>query len=178
MLHSQFSWMPKKGRRQQNLKNGKFAFSKYKYTIAIFGGIAAIVSVAVYFGIHSLIPVNSNVPAFSPPINTFMKATYSPQTGYIFTTQSSTAARGTNMSGYNSPTIVLKLGALDSIHLINEDSQTRSLHNLNIDAFNVHTKNLNYFESQSQTFIANKIGTFPYYSSIHPEMRGLIKVEQ
>jgi plastocyanin len=170
--------MPKKGRRQQNVKDKKFIFAKYKYTIAIFAGIAAIVAVAAYFGIHSLIPVNSNVPVFSPPVNTFMKATYSPQTGYVFTTQSSTAARPVNVSGYNSPTIVLKLGALDSIHLINEDSDTRSLHNLNIDAFNVHTRNLGYFESQSQTFIANKIGTFAYYCSIHPEMRGLIKVEQ
>lgn len=170
--------MPKKGRRQQNFKDRKSKFSKYKYTIAIFAGIAVIVSIAAFFGVHSLIPVNGNVPVFSPPVNTFMKATYSPQTGYVFTSQSSTATRGTNMTGYNSPTIVLKFGALDSIHLINEDSETRSLHNFNIDAFNVHTKNLSYFESQSQTFIANKIGTFAYYDSIHPEMRGLIKVEQ
>jgi plastocyanin len=81
-------------------------------------------------------------------------------------------------AGFNSPTIFLKYGALDSIHLINEDADTRSLHNLNIDTFNVHTKSLGYFESQSLTFIANKIGTFVYYCNIHPEMRGIIKVEQ
>jgi plastocyanin len=171
--------MPKKAKRQQNVKNSKFTFSKYKYAIMIFVGIAIVVVIAVYFGIHSLIPVNGNTPAFAPPINTFMKATHSPQTGWLFTSQSTAASRSNGMgAGFNSPTIFLKYGALDSIHLINEDADTRSLHNLNIDIFNVHTKSLGYFESQSLTFIANKIGTFVYYCNIHPEMRGLIKVEQ
>jgi hypothetical protein len=140
----------------------------------IFGGIAIIVGLAAYFGIRSLIPVNGNAPTLAPPINTFLKANYSPQTGFLFTS-SSTNSR-TNAT-FNSPTIFLKYGELASIHLINED-ETRSLHNLNIDAFNVHTRNLGYFESQSSTFIANKIGTFVYYCSIHPEMKGLIMVEQ
>ncbi|MFZ0514509.1 MAG: hypothetical protein WAM14_23090 [Candidatus Nitrosopolaris sp.] len=167
--------MPKKARRQQNIKNNKFTFSKYRYAIMVFGGIAVIVALAAYFGIHSLIPVNGNAPTFAPPINTFLKASYSPQTGWLFT--SPTAASRTNAT-FNSPTIFLKYGELVSVHLINEDADTRSLHNLNVDAFNVHTKNLGYFGSQSVTFIANKIGTFVYYCNIHPEMRGLIKVEQ
>src|SRR5215831_9498221 len=171
--------MPKKPRRQQNVKNNKFTLLKYKYAIILFGGVAAIGLTAAYFGIQSLIPVNSNSPVFTPPINTFMKATHSSQSGWAFTSQSTAASRSNGMGvGFNSPTILLKFGQLVSIHLINEDADTRSLHNLNIDAFNVHTRNLGYFQSQSITFIANKIGAFVYYCSIHPEMRGLIKVEQ
>ena len=167
--------MPKKARRQQNVKNNKLIFSKYRYALMIFGGIAVIVALVAYFGMRSLIPVNGNAPTFAPPLNTFLKANFSPQTGWMFTSPS--AASRTNGT-FNSPTIFLKYGELASVHLINEDAATRSLHNLNIDAFNVHTRNLGYFESQSITFIANKIGTFVYYCNIHPEMRGLIKVEQ
>jgi hypothetical protein len=167
--------MPKKARRQQNVKNSKLVFSKYKYALMIFGGLALIVGLAVYFGMRSLIPVNGNAPTLAPPINTFLKANYSPQTGWMFTSPSSNSR--TNAT-FNSPTIFLKYGELASLHLINEDAATRSLHNLNIDAFNVHTRNLGYFESQSITFIANKIGTFVYYCSIHPQMKGLIRVDQ
>lgn len=167
--------MSKKTKRQQNVKNSKLIFSKYKYALIIFGSVAIIVALAAFFGIRSLVPVNGNAPTLAPPINTFLKANYSPQTGWMFTSPSTNSR--TN-STFNSPTIFLKYGELASVHLINEDSATRSLHNLNIDAFNVHTRNLGYFESQSITFIANKIGTFVYYCSIHPEMKGLIKVEQ
>ena len=167
--------MPKKTRRQQNVKNSKLIFSKYKYALMIFGGVAIIVGLAAYFGVRSLIPVNGNAPTLAPPINTFLKANYSTQTGFMFTSPS---ANSRTNATFNSPTIFLKYGELASVHLINEDAATRSLHNLNIDAFNVHTRNLGYFESQSSTFIANKIGTFVYYCSIHPEMRGLIRVEQ
>jgi hypothetical protein len=167
--------MSKKTKRQQNVKNSKLILSKYKYALIIFGSVAIIVALAAYFGIRSLVPVNGNAPTLAPPINTFLKANYSPQTGWMFTSPSTNSR--TNAT-FNSPTIFLKYGELASVHLINEDSATRSLHNLNIDAFNVHTRNLGYFESQSITFIANKIGTFVYYCSIHPEMRGLIKVEQ
>ena len=167
--------MSKKTKRQQNVKNSKLIFSKYKYALIIFGSVAIIVALAAYFGIRSLVPVNGNAPTLAPPINTFLKANYSPQTGWMFTSPSTNSR--TNAT-FNSPTIFLKYGELASVHLINEDSATRSLHNLNIDAFNVHTRNLGYFESQSITFIANKIGTFVYFCSIHPEMRGLIKVEE
>lgn len=167
--------MPKKIRRQQNVKNSKFTFSKYKYAMMVFGGIAVIVAIAAFLEIHSLIPVNSNAPIFAPPINIFFKATHSSQTGWVFT---STTSSSRTSAGFNSPTIFLKYGELASVHLINEDADTRSLHNLNIDIFNVHTKNLGYFQSDSVTFIANKIGTFVYYCNIHPEMKGLIRVEQ
>jgi plastocyanin len=41
----------------------------------------------------------------------------------------------------------------------------------------VHSNNLGYFQSQSITFIANKVGSFPYYCTIHPEMKGTVIVE-
>ena len=59
--------------------------------------------------------------------------------------------------------------------MLNEDHQK---HSLNIDQFNVHTKNLDYFESQSITFVADKLGRYTYYDSLHPEMTGIIVVGQ
>jgi plastocyanin len=66
-------------------------------------------------------------------------------------------------------------GSAETIHLINEDT-THSKHNLNVDEFNVHTRDLGYFESQSITFIADKAGTFKIYCTIHPEMTGSVVV--
>ena len=69
---------------------------------------------------------------------------------------------------------------ISPIHFINEvRAVTNSLgvHNLNIDEFNVHSMDLHYFGTQSITFLADKAGTFDYYCSIHPEMRGRLVVE-
>lgn len=82
-------------------------------------------------------------------------------------------------SAGNSPPISVSKGNLVEIHLINEEKNQAgnlSKHNLNIDEFNVHTKDLGYFQSESITFLADKEGTFDYYCSIHPEMRGTITV--
>jgi len=65
--------------------------------------------------------------------------------------------------------------------LINEDKNqpnNPSKHNLNIDEFNVHTKDLGYFQSESVTFLADKTGTFDYYCSIHPDMKGVITITE
>src|SRR5918911_2278063 len=158
--------------RQKNAKGKAFVS---KGMIIGIGAAAVIISVIVYFGVHSLTPVNGNSPVFAAPTNTFIKATYSPQSGYTFTSQSTSSGRNSLPVGYNSPTITLKQGELASIHMINED--TNSQHNLNIDAFNVHTKNLGYFQSQSILFVANKAGSFPYYCTIHPEMKGVVIVQ-
>ena len=61
--------------------------------------------------------------------------------------------------------------------MINEDYETHSKHNLNIDALNLRTRDLGYFESQTVTFFPEKTGTFEYYCSIHPEMKGVITIE-
>ena len=142
---------------------------------------AAVISIIAYFGINSLIPVNGKSPVLSPPRNSFIKAVYSPQTGYIYVSQSSGAVKGLRGGGSSGsttdPSYTLKKGSLESIHMINEDYQTHSKHNFNIDEFNVHTKDLGYFQTQTVTFIADKEGTFPYYCTIHPEMKGTIVVQ-
>ena len=144
---------------------------------------AAVISIIAYFGINSLIPVNGKSPVLSPPRNSFIKAVYSPQTGYIYVSQSSGAVKGLRGGGGGSsgsstdPTYTLKKGSLESIHMINEDYQTHSKHNFNIDELNIHSKDLAYSASQTITFIADKPGNFQYYCNIHPEMKGNITVE-
>jgi plastocyanin len=136
-----------------------------------------------------MIPVNGNSPIFGAPKNNFVKASHNPQSGYIFVGQSAGGARksfiptgrgindnssmGANATG---PTLYLSKGGLESIHFINEDYDTHSKHNFNIDEFKVHSKDLGYFQSQIITFIVDKNGTFEYYCSIHPEMRGNVVV--
>ena len=131
-----------------------------------------------YAGIHSLIPVNGTVPVFAAPRNSFIKATHSQQTGYYFLSQAAGGVKGSRGGSASvNPVYYLKKGSLESVHLINEDYETHSKHNFNIDQFKVHTKDLGYFESQTITFIADKVGTFEYYCTIHPEMRGTVTVE-
>ena len=161
----------KQKRKQQDIKHRGLSKSGYM----IIGGIAVIVALGAYFGVRTLVPVNGTSPVFAAPTNTFIKATFSPQSGYTFTSQSS-GGRGQNIGvGYNSPTITMKKGELNSIHLINEDRDSQ--HNLNIDAFKVHTGDLGYFQSKSVTFIADKAGTFQYYCTIHPEMKGKLVIQ-
>jgi plastocyanin len=74
------------------------------------------------------------------------------------------------------PTLYISKGGLESIHFINEDYDTHSKHNFNIDEFKVHSKDLGYFQSQIITFIVDRDGMFEYYCSIHPEMRGKVVV--
>jgi hypothetical protein len=100
--------------------------------------------------------------------------------GYEFISQATGSVKGvrTNIGGgpHVDPNYLFKLGSLQSFHVINEDYETHSKHNFNIDEFNVHTKDLGYFETQTVTFLADKKGTFEYYCTIHPEMKGIIKV--
>jgi plastocyanin len=163
--------MGKKQKKKQQDVRGK-TLSRNGYIII--AGIFAVVAIGIYFGVRSTIPVNGNTPVFAAPTNIFIKATYSSQTGYAFTSQSA-GGRGRSIGvGYNSPTISLKKGEVASLHLINEDRDSQ--HNLNIDPFNVHTGDLGYFQSKTVTFIADKVGTFQYYCTIHPEMKGGIIV--
>ena len=114
----------------------------------------------------------------SPP-----RATYLPTERYVYTGQSIGMPKSLNSGsgskiglGHN-PTISPNQGNTLSLHLIYEDSETHSKHNINIDEFDVHSKDLGYFQSQTITFTANKTGTFDYYCSIHPEMTGKIMVK-
>jgi hypothetical protein len=96
----------------------------------------------------------------------------------MYVSQSSGSVKGLRSGGGSvNPSYTLTKGDLQSLHVINEDYETHSKHNLNIDAFNVHTRDLGYFESQTVTFFPEKAGTFEYYCSIHPEMKGVITIE-
>jgi hypothetical protein len=162
----------------RNANAGRTGFKFSKGLIITVLAAAGIVSLLGYAGIHSLIPVNGTVPVFAAPRNSFIKATHSQQTGYYFLSQAAGGVKGSRGGSASvNPVYYLKKGSLESVHLINEDYETHSKHNFNIDQFKVHTKNLGYFESQTITFIADKVGTFEYYCTIHPEMRGTVTVE-
>ena len=164
-------------KKKNKNKNNKITPKK----IIVIGILCTVISLIIYGGINSLKSYNGNF-LLSPPRNLFMKATYLPNEGNVYTSQSTGTAKILNSGagsssriGHN-PTITLNQGNSLSLHLINEDSEKHSRHNLNIDEFNIHTKNLGYFQTQTVTFTANKTGAFNYYCSIHPEMNGKIIV--
>jgi plastocyanin len=180
--------------KQYAKNNGKDKFIFTKNTIIVISIIVALVSTIAYFGIKSTIPVNGKLPVFGAPKNNFVKASHHPKSGYLFVGQSAGGARkgfsssvgskisSTNMGNSNftdsptGPTLYISKGGLESIHFINEDYDTHSKHNFNIDEFKVHSRDLGYFQSQIITFIVDKDGMFEYYCSIHPEMRGKVVV--
>ena len=143
--------------------------------------IGAMAAMAVAIGVagyNSSIPANGSAPVFGLAANHFLKTTHSAKEGYIYVSQSSGSVKGLRSGGgVVNPSYVFTKGNLQSLHVINEDSDTHSKHNLNVDAFNVHTKDLGYFESQTVTFIPDKAGIFEYYCTLHPEMKGNITVE-
>lgn len=142
------------------------------------GILAAIVSGVGVFSYKSLIPVNGTIPVLEAPANNFIKATHSSGSGYHWLSMASAKLKGIRSAGGNivNPAYTFNKGELETFHVINEDYTTKSEHNFNIDALNVHTKDLGYFESQTITFIADKPGTFDYYCTIHPEMKGEIVI--
>jgi len=144
--------------------------------------ITTVLGVSILIGfliINSFLPVNSDQLIFESPTNILLKAVKSPE-GYHYSTQSSKGGKMVPSTAGNSPSLTVKNGNLVQIHLINEEKNEASIkskHNLNIDEFNVHTGDLGYFQTKSITFLADKNGTFEYYCSIHPEMKGTITVE-
>ena len=142
-------------------------------TVAIM--ISLIAGGVYYLWTHS-VPVNSTTPNFSPPSNIYILAIHNAD-GYSYDEQSTKTGKK-SISGTNTnPVIHVSKGTLIALHVINEDKDTGSDQDLNIDAFNVHTKHLKYFEAQTINFVADKEGTYPYYSTIHPEMKGTITVD-
>lgn len=142
-------------------------------------GIAVIAAAAIGGGMYlwtSAVPVNGNSPVFAAPSNIYIKAIHTDQ-GYAYDEQSTRTGKRT-LTGENiDPSIHIPKGTLVSLHVINEDKDTGSDQDLNIDAFNVHTRHLKYFEAQTINFLADQVGTFQYYSTIHPEMKGSITVD-
>jgi hypothetical protein len=161
-------------KKQKNNNKNKF-FTKG--TIIGIAVIAALASVGGYFALGSMVPVNGTTPVFGTPTNLYIIATHTTTDGYIFQEQSTRQGKKSLTTGAIDVSIHVIKGELVSIHVINEDKETQSQQDLNIDEFNVHTKKLNYFQAQTINFIADKTGTFKYYSTIHPEMKGAIVVD-
>ena len=151
-----------------------------KNRMIIIAALAAVASTAGYFGISSM-TANGSTPVFGFPSNHFIKATHSANSGYEYISQSSGSVKGLRSNGGGgiiNPTYTFSKGGLESIHFINEDYDTHSLHNFNVDELNIHTRDLGYFESQTVSFVADKTGTFQYYCTIHPEMKGDIVITE
>jgi len=152
--------------------------SKISRTGIISIGVVAIVVILIGgITLNSFHPVNSDSFVFAPSTNVFLKAVKSAQGNYHY--QISKGGKGYTSTEGASPAVIVSKGNLIQIHLINEEKNELGIpskHNLNIDEFNVHIKDLGYFQSESNTFLADKTGTFEYYCSIHPDMKGTIKV--
>jgi hypothetical protein len=149
-----------------------------KGTVISISAAAGVLVLVGFFVLNSFHPVNSDSFVFEPTTNIFLKAVKSTQ-GYHYSSQSTKGSKSIPSVGGTSPALMVSKGNLVQIHLINEEknqSGEPSKHNLNIDEFNVHVKDLGYFQTDSVTFLADKTGTFDYYCSIHPEMRGTITV--
>jgi hypothetical protein len=169
-----------KQRRQQNAHSSVSFTRMTKKRIVTYGIIAAILSGISITGYKSMIPTNGNSPVFGIPINHFVKAKYSERSGYAWVSMSSGSVKGLRGSGGGgviNPQYVFGKGSLQSMHVVNEDYETHSKHNFNIDEFNIHSKDLASSESQTITFVADKPGNFQYYCNIHPEMKGDIFIE-
>lgn len=139
--------------------------------IAIIGTIL-ISSTVGYALINSMIPVNGNGPVFGFPENIYIKSIHVDQ-GFVFASHS--GAKKSISPTHIAPTIHLTKDQLATIRFMNEDKTSK--HNFNIDEFNVHTKDLGYFQPESITFIADKAGTFRYHCTIHPEMSGTVQIQ-
>ena len=171
-------YMTKKRRHQNGHSISSVRMTKKR--LISYGIIAVIISGISITGYKSMIPTNGTTPVFGVPNNHFVKAKYSASSGYAWVSMSSGSAkglRGNGGGGISNPTYVFNRGGLQSLHLINEDYETHSKHNFNIDELNVHSKDLGYYDSQIITFVADKPGTYQYYCTIHPEMKGNITVE-
>lgn len=145
--------------------------------ITIGAAVAAVLLIAL-FGSRALTPVNASGPVLSFPTNEYLKALHA-KSGYVFVSKATGSVKGMRAgTPLVNPAYTYKKGELVSMHLINEDDQTHERHNINIDEFGVHTKDLGYFGGETVTFVADKTGTFEYYCSIHPEMKGTVTVEE
>lgn len=163
-------------KRRNKRQNASARITKNR--VIAYGIMAVVVTSIGYFGWHAMIPANGTFPVFAPREHHFIKALYS-SSGYQYVSISSGSVKGVRSSGGGgivNPEYTFSAGDVQSMHFINEDRETHSQHNFNIDALNVHTNDLNYYESQTIDFIPDKAGTFEYYCSIHPEMKGKIMV--
>lgn len=142
-----------------------------KKVIAIVG-IVMVGAAAGYAAFYSMIPVNRDFPVLGVPANHYIKSVHSNGASAFVLSSTKGAKKGFTVD--HKPTLSTNLGDLVAFHMINEDKEK---HNLNLDEFNVHTKDLGYFETQSITFVADKAGQYTFHCTLHPEMSGTLIVE-
>lgn len=161
--------------KQKKKRHSKFSRGSVISISVVAGIIILIASIAL----NSFSPVNSDSFVFAPSSNIFIKSVKSPDGTYHY--QYAKSSKTASSVTSSSPPISVSKGNLVQLHLINEEKnqpENSSKHNLNIDEFSVHTKDLGFFQTESVAFLADKVGTFDYYCSIHPEMRGIITVSE
>lgn len=129
-------------------------------------------SAGIYYAVTSMIPVNSTTHVFGAPANYYVKAVPTKDGGATFVL-STTKGGKKSITPTHKPLISVTRGELIALHVFNEDTQK---HNLNLDKFNVHTHDLNYYESQSIMIIADKTEQFTFYDKLHPEITGTFTV--
>lgn len=160
--------------RKQKNKQKIIPFSRG--TIIFFVVVAAVIAGGIYYYIGASIPVNSNSPVFTTPTNIYIKGVHTTD-GYVYDEESTRQAKRGLTAGKTDASIHVPKGTLVSLHFINEDKDTGAAMDLNIDEFNVHTGELHYFGAKTINFLADKEGTYSYYSKLHPDMKGTITVD-
>src|SRR5215218_3090338 len=92
--------MTKKRPHPQQQRRNSVSYRRItKKRIIAYGIIAAIISSIGIFSYRSMIPVNGNAPVFGIPNNHFIKAKYSPSSGYVWVSMSSGSVKGLRGSG-------------------------------------------------------------------------------
>lgn len=158
-------------------KNKAKTASITRGTIIFIAIVVAAGGAGIYYFLSTSTPVNMDHPVFAAPTNIYIVGTHDPTQGFVYEQESTRQAKKAVSGAVTDASIHVPEGTLVALHFINEDKDTQSTMDLNIDAFNVHTNKLGYFQAQSVNFLANKVGTFSYYSNLHPEMKGSITVD-
>ncbi|MDE1726532.1 MAG: cupredoxin domain-containing protein [Thaumarchaeota archaeon] len=158
-------------------KNKAKTLSISRGTIIFIAIIVVAAGGGIYYLLNTSTPVNEKYPVFATPSHIYIVGVHDPTQGYVYEQESTRQARKAVSGGVADAAIHIPRGTLVALHFINEDKDTGASMDLNIDNFNVHTSKLNYFQAQTVTFLADKEGTYSYYSNLHPEMKGSITVD-
>ncbi len=146
-------------------------------TIIFIAIVVAAAAAGVYYFMSTSTPVNVTYPVLATPTNIYIVGIHDPLQGYVYEQESTRQAKKAVSGAVADASLHIPVGSLVSLHFINEDKDTGAAMDINIDQFNVHSNKLNYFQAQSISFLANKEGTYSYYSNLHPEMKGTITVD-
>jgi len=148
----------------RKVKHKKFPTTK----LIVLGAVVALVGSISYFGFAS----RTSVLPVASAKNFSMKISNTAQ-GVAFVGIGNVGKKSL-ASSHNSPTIDVVKGDTVTIHLISEIHGEK--YDFVIPDLNVHSKPIGYFEADTVTFVANRVGEFVYTSSLHPEMKGMLIV--